>query len=1413
MINIGHSTIYGLTGENSSLRGPIGATGQTGADQTVGGPTGPTGVNSNYVQEILVNNSTGEVTLVFSDDTINYNAGIIKGATGVYAGITALSVGNNIPLLKGVCGGVTLEFYNFSPDGLVGITVDTDGSLKFFVNANSIAGSVDSNIEPNKIVYAVQKNQITSTLLDVIQKTETAKQTGNTAYGYVNFGLTGGRSVVGDVQETLLTVGPIERGNKVITVDEFYTSGSSGITLDLSYSSVYKIVTPIGIKAFTTDNAPISDGQICSVTLIVEGDDVWNFPENVIFDDSSKAIFYPGTNILHLWKSNLSIDSKWKAHFSARGFGVNRVTNPGVVGSCCYLDADGTKNCKEYVTEDYCNQQIDGIFSGLVPCNLNPCIIAGMPGYDGVCCSEGRCISDIDPSLCATIGGYFINGITCGDVGVFPDNDADNNTGLCYNRCKAPTVCCKDGNCLGNLTKPHCEEILGGKIVEGQDCGSVNCCDLISARGACCIPQQDGTYSCEYADTPYECKTTKGGYYMGINSVCSESICCNVPIDTCYECIQTSSTCSCNPIDIYSGTCSSNNLLEDCTNCQVKSCHKCDCQTGGCVEVEVCQTCPSGYVSGPCNSTSCTSPSTKTCYAPCGNSTQCRSQIANLNPGYDCRTCQELASQGAVGVEYINDACTDCPCTQLEKTCYGECDPTTQICPSTTVILGDDPGEIVNCNSTCSQLATAGYVPADHVNDECSCKSYVACFWCYPNITGANNFVPGESTLLGGSDQESANNWKEMAIKRGYAPYRALHIVPEPIYQQLEAETVGVTYTWEFNGSSYAMGPMRLPLTPQPYEKGKGYHYIESGGCLARDQGLDPVSNLIAPMGVPFDDCGLFYCTYLNSYVYSPGNPGLNRERCLDRFGYDDAIGQIARLTCKLCDPIGQSFRFEHPLQSTTYQVSKTEKYQELLEAGIHAPFPPIWGRLSMWNIAQACDVGTIKEATNNLALLDPLLSLDMAKTFAGKLDPLSPVGASKGYLWWHKYTMAPNDGIPYDPNDPSGVVKYNRNATYSLYYQVGTLGNKCTVCTDGDERGEKCTCGPNDNLGECSNPATDFIPWDPYRMGGNAIYCAARGAYPIAKYFLGATPQCDLYNFAIPEGWAHYNVPLKPIFGETIGNVTDPTGNFNWFDNAELHYKRIQGTDLRLRCPDDPSYSGPDRLSTSDGVPRGILGRNLRYNLAEFNTGTVFYNPDGSPTMFVGGFGGFQHNPPIFKWQIWNTGVGGDGAPCTNPDLPGASDQCAPCCVPDPSADPPVCCAPCDPYEFNACGTTIKGCGGATVPCDKLCNCDPDCTGYFCVTYCCSIPVETCTSVGDCSGPHCDPGSNSGGGQLNILTGNEFGSDFTPIVNYKGEDITKTQNQYILTSTEQAQTKNVQIAPGLCVNMLCPECNSYESC
>jgi len=615
--NIGYSSIYPTTGAGAA--GPIGPTGSTGPVQTVRGPTGATGLNSNYITQVVVDQNTGEVKLVLSDGT-STSAGTLKGPSGIYAGLTADSIGGGYPILKGVCGGITLDFYNFRTNGLLGLTYEEDGTLRFTISANTTAGGISASTENNRIVYVKERTYIMST--DLIPEVSTsANRVGGSNYGYVNFGgETAGRNVVAQITDSIASVGPIHRGEKIISLDDFYDVGIDGITLDVSRATVYQLTTPIGIKAFTYESIP--DGQIMSVTLVIEGDDVWNFPTDVVFDEASGPVFYPGTNILHMWRT--SSDSVWRANFTARAFGVTEVNSPGVRGSCCYFDVDNTKYCEDYVTQSYCDER-EGTFEGLVPCNKNSCTVGDTTKPDGVCCSEGRCLSDIDPNFCQTVGGYFISGLTCGgEYGVWPDDSATNistettKSGLCFNQCKPSSICCKNGECLGQLTYEHCR-YLEGTSVTADDCSTASCCNLIKAPGACCIQNQNETYTCTAVETPAECSDL-GGVYMGKNTTC-DNIKCDCQPNICYRCDSGTNGCNCTSIQIdQSKTCLEVGLYPDnssCTqNCIRSTCHK--CENTICTTSQVCGTCAeNGLLDGECvPDVTC---KTKTCYENCFN--------------------------------------------------------------------------------------------------------------------------------------------------------------------------------------------------------------------------------------------------------------------------------------------------------------------------------------------------------------------------------------------------------------------------------------------------------------------------------------------------------------------------------------------------------------------------------------------------------------------------------------------------------------------------------------------------------------------------------------------------------------------------------------------------------------------------
>ena len=1257
---IGFSTIYPSSGLGSA--GPIGATGATGANQSVRGSTGATGLDSNYITSVLVNQDTGVVEFGLSDGTVQ-SPGILQGATGIYAGVTAFSIGSGISILNGVCGGITLDFYNFRTDGLLGITYSTDGALVFTISANSGAGGISPYIENNRIVYAESKTTIMST--DLIPEASTgANKVGNNNYGYVNFGgETAGRNIVTDVIETSLSVGPIERGEFVVNISDFYVAGVEGITLDLSRATVYNLVTPIGIKAFTINNiGDIPDGQVMSVTLIVHGEDVWNFPEDVVFDAESKPIFYPGVNILHMWK-NSSTDSIWRASFTARAIGVSNVKNPGVRGSCCYFDVDGTKHCDDYVTQTYCTER-SGNFEGIVPCNKNSCTVGQEQGFDGVCCTEGKCVSDIDPSLCQIIGGYFISGITCGDVGDFEETDeTDNikpNSGLCFNKCKTPTICCKNGTCLGQLTEAHCD-YLGGITVPANDCNSAKCCDHILAPGACCTQTDTGAYECTVVDTPYECNSTSG-IYMGKNTTCNldEDICCTVAEQiTCYDCITTANGCSCNQVPGRGNSCEEIGLYTNSNcdgKCITKKCHKCN-GTECTEETTACgDGCSPGFIEGVCiPDVTC---QTKTCYKPClTGQLQCDELVITLDIGNNSGNCDEITSG-----EYPKDICDDC-------------------------------------------------VPPIE-------PEYAACFWCFPILLNSDPTVVDQA---GNRLQELPNaiplpfpdtEFVQQVAGASQAPFRSVFSVPRSKAILLDAAAGYVDNNIQIlsNASASVVG-ITLPAGLNP----AGYSLFRDSNILYYDEtntsafnpssiGTSVPNNrgevLNATISTVKNRDINFRCSYVGSY--EKGLSTETRENCLRRYGYTTPE-ELAN--CLLCDPVNDNISYTDLSNEFPLTLNKIEPYQDKIKAGLYAPFPPLWGRITYKYGQSTCTKALYKKNTYNLKLISDPNIRNLVTAFM----------TQQGKTWLKPFLDT------YDT-----VIVKNRELWDGL---ISTMNGNFvgTIVTTPVSANEFC-------MGSDNNGNTIF-KYDPYRLGGFIDYGAS---------YVWPSPIGDGCCNSTTSSWALPQPSVDPIGPPAQGggppDMYYPPNTINGIQKLGERYLR------KLN-------SGTNDTSDIQFV-RGIFGRNLRYNLDSFRTSTVFYHNDGTgiftttmktdenikiPLAYQNGFSGTDSCSP--------TGGGG-------------------------SLDAPLCIA-------------------QDTECEGLCGCGPGCQ---------EDPPGTCNGVGLCvynGGSGDDPNNWQGSGGLIAPSTVETPSPF------KAQAVNKSQ----------ITTKSVYITPGICVDMLCPDCNSYESC
>ena len=1513
--NIGYSSIFPSTGFASA--GSVGPTGSTGPTQTIPGPTGPIGVDSTYITQVNVD-SSGQVEFTLSDGTV-VSPGIFKGVTGIYAGLTATSIGSGIPVLKGVCGGITLEFYNFRTGGVLGVSYSSADNLKFTILEQNTGGGISASTQNNRIVYFKQRNYIMSTDLSP-ERATSANRVGDTDYGYINFGNeSGGRNVVADIRDTLLTIGPIERGERIVSTDTFFDQGSTeGITLDISRATVYQLITPIGIKAFKYD--PIPDGQVMSVTLFVDGEDVWNFPSDVVFDEESKPIFFPGMNILHMWKTNE--DDNWRAHFTARGFGINQAINPGLKGSCCYFDVDDEKHCEDYVTQTYCDER-EGTFEAMVPCTKNKCIVdTNQKTYDGVCCSEGRCISEIDPNFCQAINGQFISGITCGEIGLFPDNNADNFTtynldgsvnvlsGLCYNYCKDTSVyCCKDGECLGQLTEEYCK-YLGGKTIKNvNSCIEAKCCDLINAPGSCCIPDENG-YRCQDVQTPYECNTTLNGIYMGKNTNCESTRCdCNSVLKTCYKCssLPVDGQCNCQQVSVNlqpGDTCENYNSFDNafyfttesqCNDfCEPVDCYR--CSSSNCVDKQLCGQCTtnsSAFQTGTCDDSPC---ATKKCYKSC-NQTTCQCPFISVLADQECPQT------------YPNDSCDCLPdCGEIENeqtvACFwcfahiqnGTINDSDNFLLSPIVLQPNDG-------------MMGGFIKYQGLYDgrfydpslENSPKQWQRIQPDVPNVDNLsilnrtqddidnNIFTLGQYLEFNGyktiaqivADQAA---WKKRFIKQSQAPYRAVAIIDESTKDKLDNKTIDDVSiqtktglkTIQLDSQNDLYTPIQIP------------YFIEEWPDNVFDSEY-PVDTLRCDRNTEADVIGVrgkFKCYYVGSYTKT-NDLAVTRKRCLTRFGYTPE----QQIDCKLCDPI-QSVALSVPPNSPPIPpdspiptgADTIEPYQDEIQSGILAPFPPLWGRITYKFDLKTCQTTRVARTTHNLRLLNYKTITDMClATFNGELkyfidllhtdytqidlpfnDPngrrkvidimVRGIKESMGvpetinfnppaqqieftltnpyynrllgnYVFedqtpeisWTEWIDSPLFGkklfgagcvaegyVQYDPYMLCNVKSYkgkgiewsyflatdqcpsstkckdlwfnnnvdafipndtpslnyaiaSRFSSFTNLYRLGMYGDKINILC-ADEYLPQCTTFDNEDTdGYSSFTSSVFYPHKQELLHGSSRNTSTGEMWfevPSASPGAVCTGEV-IFNDATGEIKTVIPDPIRDRIGYVNDNVIFTEGQ-PWYDVYQLVIRPSFGTYELCATNNDGSDNGRFE-NLRNGIPRGILGRNLRYNLDSYRTYTVFYNRPNTT----------QLNGPNQKSlsEAQNTAV---------------------------------------PIVFVQGSHWVTSCGTYSCCENGFCCCDG--SGCF----------DPCASPGaDCGGGTTpSPGGGSDGESGPSVNSCSGGPQDVPTVQYfLVAPSTVTQTQPLIKIKTGDNTKLVKIDEGLCVHMICPTCELYESC
>ena len=529
--------IYGSSAiPANGITGPTGPTGPVGVTGPLGptGPTGPTGAvgltgdiitkierlfpggtfgTEKFVLDVKANRFNAD-TLEPEEISISEKVGIypyITGPTGVNettAGI--LNLGTGVPFALGVSGAT----YNFR-------SVTASGSLEALLRGDDIlikstvtpGRTSTENIKNDTLVYAKNPNLISSTGISIIDD-------GNNR-DVLDFAA--GSGVTGPAINGTTSTFPASYVG--LTAE----NGTGEFTyIDLSQSDVYKIgssTAPITIHGIT-GNYPT--GYSITKTLFITGQ-ILNFPENVFFE-TDENYFTCGTDVIALTTTDGG--ENWYGVVTARGYNTAGCETTGnVPGSCCYFELEtgetvpppqgqteliGTYICVDYQTQGEC-ARVNGNFNPLQSC-ANGCGEVG-----GVCCSDGRCQSNINPSVCQQVGGTFFPGSVCenntftiyppdayGSSITFSFNPEGKNYGtpieegrFCYDICQESVPCCVNGVCIGdNLTRIQCELLYGGistppdaaapdgHTCSGDDIDDPNktCCNEFERFGACCIP-------------------------------------------------------------------------------------------------------------------------------------------------------------------------------------------------------------------------------------------------------------------------------------------------------------------------------------------------------------------------------------------------------------------------------------------------------------------------------------------------------------------------------------------------------------------------------------------------------------------------------------------------------------------------------------------------------------------------------------------------------------------------------------------------------------------------------------------------------------------------------------------------------------------------------------------------------------
>ena len=383
---IGSSAISfsGFTGNPGAYgaRGPTGNTGNDRVEDCGVLSRGNTAPHITSITQTAVSTNYGRFNITYSNNNVeNIDASVFVGnklfdAYGISSAATSTSY---ISLLKnitysGTIGSGSTATFNFKwlTSSVNGITITPGITFISIDSPNNTQSSI--GISQGSLVYFKSNTELSGITTDM-------RFTGDILH--TNIPGASGPSVT-----RLIT-------NNIISSLEKQVLGSSGSYLDVSKAGVFYINTPNGIMGFTGfSGASGSTGELLSITLIIQNDSVWNFPNNVWFRPG-EANLSCGENILNLITENNG--AVWKANFFGKGYGAS----PGnclpsqILGSC----SKGV-TCEGYITKEFCDS-IGGTFCIYGICNNTNIELQEI----GSCCINGICRNNISRFLCEKHGG------------------------------------------------------------------------------------------------------------------------------------------------------------------------------------------------------------------------------------------------------------------------------------------------------------------------------------------------------------------------------------------------------------------------------------------------------------------------------------------------------------------------------------------------------------------------------------------------------------------------------------------------------------------------------------------------------------------------------------------------------------------------------------------------------------------------------------------------------------------------------------------------------------------------------------------------------------------------------------------------------------------------------------------------